>query len=103
GVPQDVLKRLEATAPHHEPGREAMPQVVEVQAVELRLGDRVLERRADGACRPDAALVRARKSRQDYVDGLAHRNLPAPSGFRLRVSQPDHAATHVDLVPGQAE
>jgi hypothetical protein len=38
-VAQDVLESLKAAATHDEPRGEGVPQVVEVQAVELRLDD----------------------------------------------------------------
>src|SRR5438034_1044262 len=72
-VAQDRLQGLEASATHHEPTGEAMAQVVEMQAVELGLGDRVLEGRPDVAGRSYAAGVIALEARQDLVDGLAHR------------------------------
>src|SRR2546425_673640 len=58
GVAEDLLKGLEAAAPHDEPRGEVVPAGVEVEVVGLRLGDRRLERGTDIAARPQRALIR---------------------------------------------
>src|SRR3989449_6132051 len=75
GVAEDLLKGLEAAAPHDEPRGEVVAAVVEVEVVKLRLGDRVFERGTDIAALPHRALMRLGQAGQDVVDRLAHRHL----------------------------
>ena len=77
-VAQDRLKRLEAPASHHKPRGEAVAEIVEVKAIELRRHHRVLERPANVAGRPNAPRVVACEDRQDFVDSLPHGHLAAP-------------------------
>jgi hypothetical protein len=54
-VTEDLLQRLKAAVPHDEPRGDMVATVVEVEVVELGLGNGVLERSADVAGRSHVA------------------------------------------------
>jgi len=60
-VAQDRLQGLEASAAHHEPRGEAVPQVVEVQAVQLGLALSVALERHSGEC------LKERRAHRDSI------------------------------------
>jgi hypothetical protein len=82
-----------------EPGGKAMAHVVEVEVAKLGLGHSVLERCADVARRPDAALTRTRERRQDVIDGLSRGYLPAALALGVLGLQQEHPTARVDAVP----
>src|SRR5215831_16920271 len=82
GVSQDLLQRLQRATPHHEPGGEGVPQVMEVKVDEVGLLDRTQEGCADVPKVPDPPLPRAGTSGQDLVHGLTHWDLAPSAGFR---------------------
>jgi hypothetical protein len=85
GVPEDLLQRRQRAAPHDVPARKVVAHVVEVNVVELGVGDRVLERCADLTSRPHTALTVAREARQDVVDSCQPQS---PSGNRGKGTPP---------------
>src|SRR5207247_2575102 len=101
GMPQDFFQLHQATATHHEPGREVVPEVMEGEVGDLRPLQCFLPgypwKDAAGPYKP---LVRLWERRQGTIDTVPEGYLTATAG--LGDFELDDVAAERHTIPGQA-